>query len=241
MLDIPVQLKEDYAGFLNQCEVAPHSHNYYIKWLRFYLDFCDKYHHVPALRSSLPLFIRKLHEKNQTSRQRKQASHAINLYYALKNDGFVDGKVKKVAILQKDAAQKSSLALKPEKSAWKQIYTDLDDAIKVRHYSPKTYKSYSSWIKKLQYFTREKTPELLTGNDVKLFLTNLAVKQKVSASTQNQAFNALLFLFRHILKKDFTGLDGVVRAKRSRYIRVVLSRKEIDAILEHFPILMIWW
>jgi hypothetical protein len=232
MLDIPAQLKKDYTRFLTQCEVPPHSHNYYIKWLRFYLDFCNKYNHVSANRGSLAHFIKKLHEKNQTSRQQKQASHAISLYYALETDGLIHEKVKKVTISPKHAV-KSSVDLTLERSAWEQIYADLDATIKMRHYSPKTYKSYSSWIRKLQYFTREKTPELLTGKDVKSFLTNLAVKQKVSASTQNQAFNALLFLFRHILKKDFTGLDGVVRAKRTRYIPVVLSRKEIDAILQH--------
>ncbi|HDY90243.1 MAG TPA: integron integrase [bacterium] len=115
---------------------------------------------------------------------------------------------------------------------WEQIFTDLDAAIKVRHYSPKTYKTYASWVRKLQYFTQGKAPELLTANDVKSFLTNLAVKEKVAASTQNQAFNALLFLFRHILHRDMI-VEGVVRAKQRKYIPVVLSREEIDSILEH--------
>ena len=61
----------------------------------------------------------------------------------------------------------------------------------------------------------------------------MAVKRRVAASTQNQAFNALLFLFRHVLKKDFGDLSDVPRAKRSRYIPVVLSRQEIDIILSH--------
>ena len=111
MLDIPAQLKNDYILFLTQCNIPPHSHNYYIKWLRFYLDFCNKYHHTPTLRSSLPLFIRKLHEKNQTSRQQKQASHAINLYYALENDDPIHDKAKQTTSSQKDAVQKISVAL----------------------------------------------------------------------------------------------------------------------------------
>jgi len=86
----------------------------------------------------------------------------------------------------------------------------------------------------LQYFSHEKSPNTLSTQDVKTFLTHLAVERKVSASTQNQAFNALLFLFRHILKKDFE-VEGVVRAKRKKYIPVVLSREEIDRILEHLP------
>jgi len=62
-------------------------------------------------------------------------------------------------------------------------------------------------------------------------LTHLAVDQHVSASSQNQAFNALLFFFRHALNKEFGKVDGVVRAKRRHYIPVVLSRSEIDAII----------
>jgi integron integrase len=66
---------------------------------------------------------------------------------------------------------------------------------------------------------------------VKAYLTYLAVNCKVSASTQNQAFNALLFLFRHILKADFGDHKDIPRAKRSSYIPVVLTRQEIDSVL----------
>ena len=70
-------------------------------------------------------------------------------------------------------------------------------------------------------------------NDIKELLTFLAVKRRVSSSTQNQAFNALLFFFRHVLKKEFGKVEGVVRAKRKPYVPVVLSREEVDAVLEH--------
>ena len=73
----------------------------------------------------------------------------------------------------------------------------------------------------------------MTSSDVKEFLTFLAVTQKVSASSQNQAFNALLFFFRHVLKKEFGKIDGVVRAKQKPYIPVVLSREEIHAIFQN--------
>ncbi len=72
---------------------------------------------------------------------------------------------------------------------------------------------------------------MLSVSDVKDFLTFLAVKRKVAVSTQNQAFNALLFLFRHVLNREFGKIDGVVRAKRKPYIPVVLSREEIDVVM----------
>lgn len=69
----------------------------------------------------------------------------------------------------------------------------LSDEIKLRHYSPKTLKSYSLWAEKIRFFVGQKPPEQLSPDDVKEFLTDLAVGKKVSASSQNQAFNALLF------------------------------------------------
>jgi len=119
--------------------------------------------------------------------------------------------------------------------SWQNIFTGLNNEIKVRHYSPKTLKSYTIWARKFQGFTKSKNPDALSPSDVKEFLTFLAVEQKVSASSQNQAFNSLLFLFRNILKKDFGKMDGVVRAKRKPYIPVVLSREEIDHIIKKLP------
>lgn len=72
----------------------------------------------------------------------------------------------------------------------------------------------------------------VSDGDAKNFLTDLAVKGQVVASTQNQAFNALLFLFRHVLKRDYDLKDRVVRAKRTKYIPTVLTRPELDAVLD---------
>ncbi len=72
----------------------------------------------------------------------------------------------------------------------------------------------------------------LVDQDIKNFLTHLAVEKNVAASTQNQAFNALLFFFRHVLKKEPGNLKDTLRAKRKPHIPVVLSRNEIDSILE---------
>ncbi|MBU1055992.1 MAG: phage integrase N-terminal SAM-like domain-containing protein, partial [Proteobacteria bacterium] len=116
-------------------------------------------------------------------------------------------------------------------ASWVKEYTGLENEISVRHYSPKTLRTYKGWVRKFQTFTKSKNPELLSADDVKEFLTSLAVKRKVASSTQNQAFNSLLFFYRHILKKEFGKIDGVVRAKRKPYIPVVLSREEIDSIL----------
>ena len=74
---------------------------------------------------------------------------------------------------QTGVAPKSSAQLSPEEAAWKQIYIDLDAIIKMHHYSPRTYKTYATWIRQLQHFTRETSPESLTTEEVKAFLTHL--------------------------------------------------------------------
>lgn len=121
-------------------------------------------------------------------------------------------------------------------ASWVWVYDGLTSAIQVRHYSPKTLDAYKIWTQKFQTFTQSKDPRLLSMDDVKGFLSFLAVHKNISASSQNQAFNALLFLFRHVLEKEFGNIEGVVRAKRRRSIPVVLSREEVDRIIARLDV-----
>lgn len=122
---------------------------------------------------------------------------------------------------------------KTESPAWDKTIENLAAEIKVRHYSRKTLKAYADWTRKFQSYLKNKPPETLYPSEVKAYLAYLAVNCKVSSSHQNQAFNALLFLYRHVLHKDFGTHKDIPRAKKSNYIPVVLSRPEIDAVLKH--------
>ena len=122
---------------------------------------------------------------------------------------------------------------KTESPAWDKVIADLAAEIKLRHYSRNTLKAYADWIRKFQNYLKNKPPEVLSPAEVKLYLTYLAVNCKVSSSHQNQAFNALLFLYRHVLNKDFGTHKDTPRAKTSNYIPTVLCRKEIDSVLVH--------
>jgi integron integrase len=117
--------------------------------------------------------------------------------------------------------------------AWDKVIEQLEDEIATRHYSRKTLITYANWSRKFQLYLRDKPPVGLSPADVKAYLTYLAVECKVASSTQNQAFNAILFLFRYILKRDFGDHKDIPRAKRSSYIPVVLTRKEVDAVVGH--------
>jgi len=122
---------------------------------------------------------------------------------------------------------------KTESPEWDKVIEKLAAEIKLRHYSRNTLKHYADWSRKFQSYLKNKSPETLSPSEVKAYLTYLAVNCKVSSSHQNLAFNALLFLYRHVLNKDFGIHKDIPRAKKSNYIPVVLSRPEIDAVLKH--------
>ena len=83
MIAVPSNIARLYDARLEKRAVPPAQRPYYKKWLRYYLDFCHKYHHPPAAKKSLSGFIQKLHEKRQAELQQKQAHQAISIYYEL--------------------------------------------------------------------------------------------------------------------------------------------------------------
>lgn len=242
MLLIPDDILTLYEAVLKKRAVPAFSHAEYKKWLRYYLDFCGKYPLPDSKSERVKQFINKLRDKKQTSQQQKQAAHAVSLFFEIQTKKDVSSSPRtepRLASSPKPSPRQpwrlweDGYAVTSESSEWDKVISDLAAEIKTRHYSRKTLKAYALWGRQFQKFLRNKPPLDLSSTDVKEYLTYLAVKCHVAASTQNQAFNALLFLFRHILKKDFGDHRDVPRAKRSRYIPVVLSRREIEAVLKH--------
>ena len=244
MLPVPSPLRMQFEAYLRSREVPLAERGAYGKLLRFYLDFCLKYHFPEELRGSLSPFLQKLKEKRQTDTQLQQASRALALYYELlyseaeRTDGHlpqalipvdevIDGSAYAPVLSVQEvndhqttsipavktyggASQlpvlhanepaisfETSTSLSPSEisrsepgcepvssshsdgkttgCSWRAIFTRLAEEIQVRHYSPKTLKNYTLWMRQLQTFTRSKDPELLSSIDVKEFLTHLAV------------------------------------------------------------------
>jgi integron integrase len=103
-------------------------------------------------------------------------------------------------------------------------------AIRMRHYSPKTEESYVHWIKRFIFFHNKRHPAEMSEKEIAQFLSSLASALHVSASTQNQALNAILFLYRDVLQKEIGYVDGVIRAKRPHRLPVVLTRQEVKSV-----------
>jgi integron integrase len=104
-------------------------------------------------------------------------------------------------------------------------------ALQVRHYSLRTEECYIQWIRRFILFHHKRHPREMGAAEINQFLTHLAVNGHVSASTQNQAFAALLFLYQKVLEVDPGQIAGVVRAVRPKRLPVVLTRAEVGAIL----------
>jgi integron integrase len=105
------------------------------------------------------------------------------------------------------------------------------EAIRMRHYSVRTEEAYVSWIKRFILFHGKRHPLEMGEDEITRFLSALAVRRHVSASTQNQALCALVFLYRHVLGQHLGWLEDVVRAKRPQRLPVVLTRPEVKALL----------
>ena len=108
-------------------------------------------------------------------------------------------------------------------------------AIRQRHYSRRTEKSYVGWVRRFLAFHHYADATRMGTSEVREYLTHLATNRRVSASTQNQAFSALLFLFREVLGRSLEDLDDTPRAKRPARLPVVLSRSEARALIDHLP------
>lgn len=113
----------------------------------------------------------------------------------------------------------------------RKLLDQVRDVARFRHLSLRTEETYRSWIKRYILFHQKRHPRELDEQAVSSFLTHLAVNEHVSASTQNQAFNALLFLYRQVLKMDAPKIEGVQRARISRKLPVVFTRQESAAML----------
>ncbi|SRR6266404_1654346 len=103
--------------------------------------------------------------------------------------------------------------------------------IRVKHFSLSTEKAYVAWIRRFILFHGKRHPQYLGEEEIRQFISYLAVDAKISASTQTVALSALLFLYRQVLKKDLPYVANIERAKRSKRLPVVFTRNEVQAVL----------
>ncbi len=111
------------------------------------------------------------------------------------------------------------------------LLDQLRAASRSRHCSPRTEQAWCHWVKRFIHFHNVRHPAEMAEPEINAFLTHLAVQRKVSASTQNQALSALLFLYRHVIGREVGDLGEVIRARKPKRLPVVTTREETRAVL----------
>ena len=196
MLQIPAQTITKFTTYITGQGIPTEKKGYYVKWVKYYLDFCHKYQFKQGTDVSLSAFLKKLGQKRQPSYLQEQAEHAVQLLFSCTHPSelqpdFIskDKKLQVNEILpntnsnnrqenkvlenpprQTEARAAGEKTSKITGTDWTNIFTELKNTIRVRHYSPATLKTYTGWVRKFQAFTQSKDPKLLTTDDVKNYL-----------------------------------------------------------------------
>ncbi len=212
----------EFQAFLLEKKLAPEKHVFfYALWASKYFTYArkkqissEKYQENAVLE-----FIETLKaDPNMSDWQIRQASDAIRLYY-----------------FHYRGLNPDNLSTIKANNAIPELLEETQRLIRLKHYSYSTEKTYLQWIKRFFEYVQQTSKKdvfvELDAADCKNFLSHLALKEKVSASTQNQAFNAILFLFRNVLCKDIGNLADTVRAKRGQKLPVVFSVEEVKRLL----------
>jgi hypothetical protein len=209
---------EGYAEFLRGKHLALPKHQpYLVRRVREFLLFAQA-HGGYTFEQTLDMFLAEIGNRADIEPwQIQQAADAVRIYRYQYRRATDDGEGNSPpAGLGDDAA----------------ILVRLREVIRLRHLAKSTEKTYLHWSRRFLEYRRgsgcEGAPR---AEDARAFLTRLAMVEKVSASTQNQAFSALLLLFREVLRTDLDEMAQTVRAKRGRRLPTVLSASEVQAVL----------
>ena len=190
--------------------------SYYIKWIMGCYHFSNQEIGRPVEEGAIRSYLKHLASDHEDW-QVEQARKALNLYCY-----FLDKSGKSVV------SHSASANL-----SWQQAIDQMVKAMRLKHLSYRTEQTYLTWMRSFYSFLNGTSPWQLESRDVMLFLTHLAVERKVAKSTQNVAFNAILFFFRRVLDKDIGALWQAVRAKRKQRLPVVLTPEEVRQVFDH--------
>jgi integron integrase len=221
MREVEASLQEFGEFLLGARLVKDRAAPYCVRWVR---QFLARPASNGPLADQVRLFCEELERSGREEWQVRQAEQALRVYF--------------VNFLKRTAWHRrpASAALDEQgRASPLEALEQLRRRIRTRHYSHRTESSYADWVRRFLAYLAERqgVPHPRVGPDgVRDFLAHLAVHRRVSASTQNQAFGAILFLCREVLGIEVEGLSAVARAKRGTHLPVVLSMPETAALLD---------
>lgn len=146
---------------------------------------------------------------------------------------MIQTEVKPSTNLKKEATNLQVVPLSAVTDKKRKLLDQLREALRSRHYSRNTETTYVHWVKRFIFFHHVRHPQEMAEPEINAFLTHLAVKDHVSASTQNQALCALIFLYRYVLEKKTGDLGEVIRARKPKRLPVVMTKSEVKTVLDN--------
>lgn len=216
--------EDPFVVFLKKnANIRPEKVSYYLTWIRKFINFCLQHHKngMDALES----FTKTL-QKSCYDWQVEQARAAVKLHLYYKGLS----KITTNPLENPSSQSESSLKYTQE---WEEYVVQMRRILRLQHKSYQTEKTYLSWVRRFSVFLKDKDPKKITEEELKQFLSFLAVERKVSASTQQQAFNSMLFLFRHILDQKVEGIAEAIRSRVKTRLPVILDPEEIIQIFQN--------
>ncbi len=208
----------NFTDFLkNKQNIPDNKIPFYQLWVTDYHQFCKQNNLNNQNKEALNNFINLLGKKHENwqVQQAKEAIRLYNYYTSRSNNKYTNKKTKN------------------EYKNWQVIENNTIKAMRLKHLSYHTEKSYLQWLRQFYSFLQFKTPEEVNQEDFRNFLSYLAVERKVSKATQLQAFNAIIFVFRNVFEKPVEGLDDAIRSKIPRRLPIVLTRSEVYKIFDY--------
>ena len=208
---------EKFKAFLLNEQLIPEKKIlFYLMWVTRFYSFCNKGVDENVSHKDIEKFLKHLSKSNEEW-QVNQAKEAVELFLFFRRRGLQSSSQKDI-----DADTR-----------WKSVADEMVRMLRLKHRSLRTEQTYNRWLRDFYRFLNGTSPHLIESSHVKDYLSYLAVERKITAATQKQAFNALLFFFRHVLDKDLQDLHEVIRAKRIQRLPVVLTKQEVLRLFNH--------
>ena len=205
---------DDFKAYILSSRIANEkSADFYVHWVKGFFGYCSKDPDDAVTQEVIDEYLAYL-AKRKEDWQVRQASDAIQLYLFFK----------------KRSDRESCREKGDGKAQWKTVAEEMRHALRLRHRAARTEEAYLSWLRKYYLFLNGKAPYCIDSSHVKDFMTYLAVEKNVAESTQNQAFNAILFLYRHVLDKPIDDISDAIRADRPKRLPVVLTKDEVKQL-----------
>jgi len=189
---------------------------YYVKWVADCYGYLEQALSERLNSEQRQRFLSQM-GKNHEDWQVKQADTALRMYEYFLSRGKKTGEG----------------MTSDQENEWNILEKKMCEALRLRQRSLSTEKTYLNWVRNFKSWLGDKSTSALKGEDLQDYLSHLSVEKRISPSTQNQALNAIVFFYRHVLDKKIDNEVSAVRAKHRRHLPVVLTAKEIQTIFEH--------